>query len=118
MRSSSQIGDDKQASDYLPIIEHALNESLAERPGLVIHNAGMAPFEGCSTPRMAGITEEILRERNGWFSVSSARGAIPIAFALAGGYVGQNLSQKGLTSLHWTIQAKVELECKLLRKYG
>ena len=42
----------------------------------------------------------------------------PVALALAGGYVGQNLSQKGLTSLHWTIQAKLELEGKLLRKYG
>lgn len=52
-----------QLSNYLPAIEHALNESMAERPGLVIYNAGMDPFKGCSTPEMAGITEETLKER-------------------------------------------------------
>ncbi len=49
-------------SDYLPTIEHALNESLAERPGLVIYNAGMELLEGWSTSGMVLIKEEIFRE--------------------------------------------------------
>ena len=46
-------------SDYLPTIERGLNEIMAERPSLVIYNAGMDLFEGCSTGGLAEITKDI-----------------------------------------------------------
>lgn len=97
-----------QAGDYLTSIERCLDESIADRPDLVLYNAGMDPFESCITGGLAGITEEILRERERMvFGYYRAMG-IPVAFALAGGYVGIGLSQKGLVDLHRvTIEAAV-----------
>ena len=39
-----------RAGDYLPTIRRGLDEvgARAERPGLVLYNAGMDPFEGCA----------------------------------------------------------------------
>ena len=51
------------AEAYLPTIEHCLNRVVLQPPDLVIYNAGMDPFEGCSTGGLAGINEEMLRER-------------------------------------------------------
>lgn len=83
-------------SDYLPTIEHALNESLVERPRLVIYNAGMDPFECCSNGGMAGITEEILRERERMVFEVYHAGVFRSHLPWQGCYVGWSLPQKSL----------------------
>ncbi|MSP17662.1 MAG: hypothetical protein EXR73_13840 [Myxococcales bacterium] len=60
----------------------------------------MDPFEGCTTGGLAGITEAVLAQREelvfGW----CRRASIPVAFVLAGGYVGDALDEEGLVRLH------------------
>lgn len=87
------------AAHYLPTIE----QRLAEVPAgvdAVVYNAGMDPHERCATGGLAGITTEVLADREALvFGWAAARG-VPIAFALAGGYVGSVLSADELTTLH------------------
>ena len=88
------------ADEYLPVIKRHLDEVLVAPPDLVIYNAGMDPFEGCITGGLAGITEEILGEREQMVFQFFRGNGIPVAFALAGGYVGLDLTRKGLVDLH------------------
>jgi acetoin utilization deacetylase AcuC-like enzyme len=90
------------ASRYLPTIERKLTwlEREAPRFDICLYNAGMDPFEGCSIGGMQGITQKVLRDREvAVFSWCRMRG-IPIAFVLAGGYIGPGLEREGLVSLH------------------
>src|SRR5690349_9380363 len=78
------------ASRYLPTIERKLTwlEREAPRFDICLYNAGMDPFEGCSIGRLQGVTQKVLRDREvAVFSWCRMR-AIPIAFVLAGGYLG------------------------------
>jgi len=108
-----------QATDYLPTIENCLEECIAKRPDLVIYNAGMDPFEACSTGGLAGITKELLRKREQMVFRSLHGQAIPVAFALAGGYVGYDLTQMELVDLHrLTIEAASGAAAMPLQKAG
>lgn len=96
------------ADEYLPAIKRHLHEVMADPPDMVIYNAGMDPFEDCSTGGLAGITFEMLRQREQLVFSTFRKEGIPIAFALAGGYVGWKLSQERLIDLHrLTIEAAV-----------
>jgi acetoin utilization deacetylase AcuC-like enzyme len=88
------------ATLYLPTLRRMLAE-LDDIPfDLVLYNAGMDPFEGCSVGGMSGITYDLLAERETTvFDWCRARG-IPTAFVLAGGYSGNDLTQDGLVALH------------------
>jgi acetoin utilization deacetylase AcuC-like enzyme len=67
---------------------------------LCLYNAGMDPFEGCSTGGAAGVTRDLLAQRERVvFDWCRAR-KLPIAFVLAGGYVGQGLDRAELVGLH------------------
>jgi len=92
----------RQASQYLPAIRGALDQ--AERCGqtfdLCLYNAGMDPYEGCPTGGLAGVTQQMLAEREQMVFAWCARHKLPIAFVLAGGYVGPRLDQQGLVELH------------------
>lgn len=92
----------QDSARYLADIEQGLRqvEGGAPRFDLCIYNAGMDPFEGCSTGGFPGITREILaeRERTVFDWCRSHAGAI--AFVLAGGYIGWDLSADGLVDLH------------------
>ena len=91
------------AADYLPAIEQALaglNEAGGQQFDLCLYNAGMDPFEGCITGGMAGISRDILAEREEIVFAWCRRLGIPVAFVLAGGYVGSGLDQDGLVALH------------------
>jgi hypothetical protein len=75
-------------------------EREAPRFDICLYNAGMDPFEGCPTGGMQGITQKVLRNREvAVFSWCRMRG-IPIAFVLAGGYLGPELNRAGLVALH------------------
>ena len=60
----------------------------------------MDPFGGCSIGGMRGIRQKVVRDREvAVFSWCRMRG-IPIAFVLAGGYLGPELERSGLVTLH------------------
>jgi acetoin utilization deacetylase AcuC-like enzyme len=107
------------ADEYLPVIKRHLDEVMSAPPDLVIYNAGMDPFEDCSTGGLAGITFEMLREREQMVFSTFRKDGIPIAFALAGGYVGWKLSQERLVNLHrLTIEAGASFAVMPCRKAG
>lgn len=92
----------RRAADYLPTIERGL--AGIARSGahhdLCLYNAGMDPFEGCSTGGLAGITADVLAARERMvFAWCRSRG-LPIAFVLAGGYIGAGVTVDELVALH------------------
>lgn len=90
------------ASDYLPTVRRVLKDLESSGPAfdLCLYNAGMDPFGHCPTGGLHGITEAILAEREALvFGWCEAR-RLPIAFVLAGGYLGPNLDEAGLVRLH------------------
>ena len=90
------------ADRYLSIIAGRLAEieDANSKPAICLYNSGMDPDEGCGIGGLLGINEAILREREQivfqWFSDRQ----IPIAFVIAGGYVGGALSKEGLVDFH------------------
>jgi acetoin utilization deacetylase AcuC-like enzyme len=96
---------------YLAEIERGLREIERRGPRfeLCLYNAGMDPFEGCSTGGLTGITREILATRERLvFDLFREQGTA-VAFVLAGGYVGWGLDVEGLVDLHrLTLSAAAE----------
>nr|WP_261341221.1 hypothetical protein [Fimbriiglobus ruber] len=89
------------ATDYLQEIRRMLGEVDRYGPfGLCLYNAGMDPSEDCSTDGLAGITREVLAERERLVFEWCATRHLPIAFVLAGGYIGPQLNIPGLVALH------------------
>lgn len=90
------------SKQYLEDVDRSLREVASMSPAfdLCLYNAGMDPFEGCSTGGLAGITTEILDARErlvfAWLQAQD----IPTAFVLAGGYIGWGLDAGGLVELH------------------
>ena len=90
------------ADAYLSTVESALRDvdSRGQSFSLCLYNAGMDPFEGCDMGGLAGITREMLATRERLvFEWCRARG-MPVAFVLAGGYLGPELDEPGLVELH------------------
>jgi hypothetical protein len=67
---------------------------------LCLYNAGMDPFEGCSTGGLTGITRGILAARETLVFEWCRQKAAAVAFVLAGGYIGWGLDAHGLVDLH------------------
>jgi acetoin utilization deacetylase AcuC-like enzyme len=102
------VGNSK---DYLPEIQAALHDVARRHPrfDLCIYNAGMDPFEGCSTGGLPGITQPILAARERLVFEWCREEASAIAFVLAGGYIGWGLAAEGLVELHrLTLSAAAE----------
>lgn len=89
-------------TQYLPAVRRALDE--ADRRGktfdLCLYNAGMDPIEACSEGGQPGITRDTLAERERLVFEWCRNRRLPVAFALAGGYVGSHLDECGLVDLH------------------
>lgn len=89
-------------SEYLPAIRQLLDE--ADHAGasfdLCLYNAGMDPCENCSTGGLTGITQDILAEREQLVFEWCGVRRLPVAFVLAGGYIGAALDESGLVALH------------------
>ena len=98
----SQLVIVEASSEYLPAIRRILDDAdrRSEQFDLCLYNAGMDPFEDCSIGGLAGITREILAERERLVFEWSAERRLPIAFVVAGGYIGSRLDQSGLVALH------------------
>jgi len=92
----------QEGADYLSAVRRGLDEADRQGPrfGLCLYNAGMDPYEGCSTGGMPGITQEVLAARESMVFEWCRSRELPIAFVLAGGYVGHRLDERGLVDLH------------------
>jgi len=88
----------RSASEYLDAVQRALDH--LEGVDVLIYNAGMDPFEDCSTGGMPGITREILAERERLVAQWCEDTQTPAMFVLAGGYGGKNLDLDGVARLH------------------
>ena len=88
----------RSASEYLDAVQRALDH--LEGVNVLIYNAGMDPFEDCSTGGMPGITREILEERERLVAQRCEDTQTPAMFVLAGGYGGKNLDLDGVARLH------------------
>jgi acetoin utilization deacetylase AcuC-like enzyme len=91
---------------YLDAVGRALDECVPGEFGLCIYNAGMDPFGEDTSGGAPGITVEALAAREGLVFDWARRSGLPIAFVLAGGYVGGNVDRAKLVALHrMTIRA-------------
>ncbi|MBK5963321.1 hypothetical protein CCR95_04255 [Thiocystis minor] len=90
----------KHSADYLPTIRRLLDALNGDAFDLCLYNAGMDTCQRCAIGGLAGITDAMLAERERLvFDWCQGRG-LPIAFVLAGGYIGQRLDRRGLIELH------------------
>lgn len=98
---------------YLSAIERAMDaaERAGQRFDLCLYNAGMDPYEGCAIGGLYGITRDVLARRERMvFEWCRAR-RLPVAFVLAGGYIGPLLSKRELVDLHLlTLAAAIDCE--------
>lgn len=92
----------QDSATYLSEIEKALHEFGGQGPhfDLCLYNAGMDPFEGCSTGGLRGITRDMLAARESLVFEWCRAHAAATAFVLAGGYIGWGLDAEGLVDLH------------------
>lgn len=100
-----------RGSDYLLAIRQVLDDADQRRDAfdLCLYNAGMDPFEDCPTGGLSGITQEVLAERERMVFEWCDGRRLPVAFVLAGGYIGQSLDVDGLVALHrLTLSAAAE----------
>ena len=88
----------KSANEYLDAVKQALKH--IDGVDALIYNAGMDPFEDCTTGGMPGITREVLAERERLVAQWCEDTQTPAMFVLAGGYVGKNLDLDGVARLH------------------
>jgi acetoin utilization deacetylase AcuC-like enzyme len=97
--------------EYLPTIRRFLSDldSQGDQFDLCLYNAGMDPSEDCLTGGCIGITRDILAKRERIVFDWCRKRQLPIAFVLAGGYIGPRLDEHGLIALHrLTLSAAAE----------
>jgi acetoin utilization deacetylase AcuC-like enzyme len=98
------------AADYLPTLRRRLAALDPAAFDLVVYNAGVDPFERCPIGGRTGVTGELLAEREDTVFTWCMEQALPVAFVLAGGYVGSGFSEEELVDLHrLTIEAAARL---------
>jgi acetoin utilization deacetylase AcuC-like enzyme len=92
----------QDSDDYLGAIERALQDVRLRGPRfeLCLYNAGMDPFQGCDIGGLTGITRDTLTVRERLVFDWCREQQLPIAFVLAGGYLGHRLDQEDLVALH------------------
>ena len=89
-------------NDYLNQLDTMLYhiDSLGVNFGLCLYNAGVDSHECCMVGGAEGVTTEVLAERDRTVFRWCKQNKIPVAFTLAGGYAGKDLSAKALANLH------------------
>ena len=93
------VGD---GDEYLSTVQRSLNDLTRRGPrfDLCLYNAGMDPDERCSTGGKHGITFDVLAAREQTVFNWCRDRQLPVAFVLAGGYVGPQLATSDLVDLH------------------
>lgn len=101
--------------EYLPTLSRRLDalERSDTRFELCLYNAGMDPFGDCPIGGLEGMTEELLRDRERMVFSWCASEGIPVAFVLAGGYIGSEAGREDLVRLHRaTIESAAKHEAR------
>lgn len=86
--------------DYLPTVRRCLEEFDPTSVDVVIYNAGMDPHEDCDLGGLRGVNDETLAAREEMVFDWARAAGLPVAFVLAGGYVGEGMSRDRLVNLH------------------
>jgi acetoin utilization deacetylase AcuC-like enzyme len=81
---------------YLPTIKQRLQDLEGVSFDLCLYNAGMDPYDN----HPGGLGAEVLQQREELVFDWCRRRKLPVAFVLAGGYIGANLSKDELVALH------------------
>jgi acetoin utilization deacetylase AcuC-like enzyme len=84
---------------YITTIKKSLDQTKGKFD-LCLYNAGVDPEERCAVGGLKGITADTIDERETIVFEWCKSNNIPVAFALAGGYVGENLNKDELVDLH------------------
>ena len=90
----------ERASDYLPTLDRRLAALQTQAFDVCLYNAGMDPYEGCAVGGLPGVDAKLLQARERRVFAWCARRRLPVAFVLAGGYLGPQLGREGLVDLH------------------
>ena len=87
--------------NYLSVVGHALdNIDLTEKFDLILYNSGMDVAGGSAVTGPTGISHEHIATREELVFAWAHTHQIPVAFVLAGGYIGPGLSIDELVDLH------------------
>ena len=97
-----------EARMYLPALRTRLAGLDRTAFDLVIYNAGVDPHQHCDIGGLRRITASVLAEREQMVFEWARHRRVPVAFVLAGGYVGDALAQDALVDLH---RQTVEAAC-------
>ena len=90
------------ASAYLPTIQQALMDATMHlQPGdLLIHNAGIDPYEHCRIGGLKGVTKAMIAQREQMIVEWAIAHQLHRVACLAGGYHGAQFSQEELVEMH------------------
>ena len=90
------------AGRYLQTIWECLKQAEEEWPhfDLCFYNAGMDMHEDCTNGGLNGFDEFIIALREEMVFQWCAERRLPVAYCLAGGYIGKRMSQRKLVDLH------------------
>jgi len=92
----------RDSAAYLKQVDACLQavEAGGVKFDLCLYNAGMDPHEGSADGALAGMTVQILQAREEKVFDWCRRRGLPVAFVLAGGYIGPHLDAVALVGLH------------------
>ncbi|MEO8161761.1 MAG: hypothetical protein ABI588_10105, partial [Arenimonas sp.] len=90
----------ERATDYLPTLQRRLDSARGQAFDLCLYNAGMDPHQHCPVGGLAGIDAALLARREQMVFEWCRDRRLPVAFVLAGGYLGPQLDRAGLVALH------------------
>ena len=90
------------ANRYLRTVWKYLKQAEEEWPhfDLCFYNAGMDVHEDCANGGLNGLDEFIITLREEMVFQWCAERRMPVAYCLAGGYIGKRMSQRKLVDLH------------------
>lgn len=90
------------ADDYLPNVKDMLERlgTTVNAGDLLIYNAGMDVHEDCRIGGLAGMTSELITQREVYVSKWAASHNLCAVACLAGGYAGGYLTHQTLVELH------------------
>lgn len=90
----------RDAADYLPTLDRRLQALRGQPFDLCLYNAGMDPHQHSPVGGLRGVDAGLLAKREQRVFSWCAQRRLPIAFVLAGGYIGPALDRAGLVALH------------------
>ena len=88
-----------EASVYLSVVRARL-DALPGDLDVAIYNAGVDVHQDCRTGGQAGFGDDLIQARERLVFEWGCRRGVPIAFVLAGGYTGGEMTQDRLVTLH------------------